>query len=175
MALTLVRHTQPDIADGVCYGRSDLDVADDFSNAADLAEQRLPHFDMLLTSPLQRCLKLARFISNRRQVNVQIEEDLREIDFGRWEMVPWKHIPQAQIEAWGKDLLNANPYAGESVEALRQRIQGLLMQGTHKNQDVVWVTHAGVIKVAAGLVRKPPTFDWSLSVPFGEMITLDVQ
>ena len=31
MGLMLVRHTRPDVAPGVCYGRTDLDVAASFS------------------------------------------------------------------------------------------------------------------------------------------------
>ncbi len=176
MPLTLLRHTQPDVAEGICYGRTNLDVADTFADEARRAEQQLPPCDLLISSPARRCRKLAGYISAARNLPLIEDARLLEIDFGRWEQLPWARIPAAELDAWGADLLHANPYEGESVAQLSQRVSALLEHYPFQGRHVVWVTHAGVIKAAGHQMQQRTgggglEFDWSLSVKFGRYIT----
>ena len=57
MNVTLIRHTRVNVAPGMCYGRTDVDVAASFPEEAErvrtaISEQR---FDAVWSSPLQRC------------------------------------------------------------------------------------------------------------------------
>ncbi len=64
MRLFLIRHPQPIIAKGLCYGRTDLDVTDDeVKQVAERLISNLPRKAALYSSPLQRCAKLAQFLT----------------------------------------------------------------------------------------------------------------
>ena len=53
MRLYLIRHPRPDIADGICYGRSDIAVApEELARSAHDLATRLPLDLPLFSSPL---------------------------------------------------------------------------------------------------------------------------
>jgi len=103
--LWLVRHAQPLVAPGVCYGASDVaaDAEATRACAAQLA-QTLPQGIRLITSPLQRCERLAKEIQGLRP-DLMLKPDARlaEMDFGCWEGVRWDAIPPAAFDAWMAD------------------------------------------------------------------------
>ena len=68
----------------------DLDVAESFEIEAASALASLPTFEYIVSSPLQRCLKLAEFISKGSGVPVTSDPRLTEMDFGAWEGEPWR-------------------------------------------------------------------------------------
>ena len=82
MALILLRHTTPDVSAGVCYGRTDLALAESFEGEALEALDALPRFTAIITSPLRRCQKLAAFIGQQEGLEVTIDDRLMEMDFG---------------------------------------------------------------------------------------------
>lgn len=63
MRLVLIRHTSVAVPRGICYGQTDVPLADSFPDEATMVKQRLSryHFDCVYSSPLSRCVKLARF------------------------------------------------------------------------------------------------------------------
>ena len=91
MALDLIRHTRPRIADGICYGSLDLDVDDTFFSEADAVRGKLsPSYSSVFVSPMRRCVKLADYLD----LSYQVDERLREMSFGAWEGVSWSEIDQ---------------------------------------------------------------------------------
>src|SRR5437879_4716773 len=88
MEIYLIRHTAPAVQHGVCYGQSDIDVADSFEEEAKLVAVYLPSYvQYIITSPLKRCKKLADFLCPSH--NIQVSDDLKEIHFGTWELKKW--------------------------------------------------------------------------------------
>ena len=64
MGIVLLRHTKPDIADGTCYGVTDLKPGANLADEARHAIANLPwKADQILSSPLVRCASLADHIS----------------------------------------------------------------------------------------------------------------
>ncbi len=61
MDLYLIRHTRPQVLDGVCYGHADIDVAPSFNEDFEILKNKLNAIKPagIFSSPLQRCLKLA--------------------------------------------------------------------------------------------------------------------
>ena len=59
MPLILLRHPQPDVAPGICYGASDLALLRDPASDAVRLACDLPPVDRIVTSPLGRCRALA--------------------------------------------------------------------------------------------------------------------
>lgn len=184
--LWLLRHARPLIDTGVCYGR--LDVAADAALTAQAAKNfstQLPTSAALRHSPLQRCEQLARALIALEPdlaPNACADTRLQEMDFGAWEGQPWEQIPRADIDAWAADLAGHAPGGGEPLAAMLQRVQSALqdswmVDSQQGQRDVVWVTHAGVIRCVQWLLQHgaalPRSADWNLPAPgFGQWLAL---
>ncbi|MEK9953645.1 MAG: histidine phosphatase family protein [Curvibacter sp.] len=151
MKLWLVRHPRPLIDAGVCYGRHDVpaDAAHTQDVASRLAPQ-LPPGLMVWTSPLQRCTALARTLQALRP-DLQLREDarLRELDFGCWEGVRWDDIPRTAYDDWTANFGAARFGGRDSVNELLQRVATARAEARAGGRELLWVTHAGVLRAMA--------------------------
>lgn len=169
MGLTLLRHTAPDVAPGTCYGRLDLPPGPEFEAEAAALIADLPPATRLLTSPLQRCRRLAERIGAARGLPVEVAQSLTEIDFGSWEGLAWDAIPRAELDAWAQDFWHARPHGGESVAQFAARVAGFLAE-CRDAQDWLAVTHAGQMRAAVHLLGQDPT--WSRRFAYGARLVL---
>lgn len=154
MDLILLRHTRPAVAPGICYGQLDLDLAESFPQDAEQVLASLPPCRSIIASPLQRCRQLAEHIASARDLPVQFDPRLQELAFGRWEGIPWDAIPRHEIDAWAADLRHANPYGGESVAQVVQRVAAALSDYQNREAPLLWVVHAGVIRAVMDLYQQ---------------------
>lgn len=184
MKLWLLRHAQPLIAPGVCYGQLDVaaDPAATAACASQLAEQ-LPDGVCVITSPLQRCELLAQALYGLRpDLAYKIEPRLREMDFGRWEGRTWQSIDRAELSAWTDDFADYRVgHDGESVNLFMARVAAVFdaLPGTSPAQNVLWITHAGVMRAVALLRQNVRHVErarqWPASAPnYGQWLTLDL-
>lgn len=170
MALILLRHTRPVGADGLCYGRTDLDLAPGFDGEVARLAASLPPFARILTSPLSRCLRLAMALGAARGLPATPDPRLIEMDFGAWENRPWSAIPRAELDAWAADLTGARPHGGETVAQLAARTRAALTDALTGPRPTLMVTHAGVIKSALHPARGDAA--WQAQLGFGDWIEL---
>lgn len=155
MKLWLVRHAQPSIAPGVCYGATDVaaDAPATLQAALALAEL-LPHGVQLISSTLQRCEHLAQCLRGLRpDLSYKTDVRLREMNFGCWEGQPWDAIPQAEVDCWVANFGEHRFGGAESVSQVMQRVAGVWDETQQAGQDAVWITHAGVIRAATLLAQ----------------------
>lgn len=150
MQLYLVRHPQPDVAPGHCYGRTDLTVSESgiVRVQAMLASASLPGDIPVYSSPLQRCAALARRLASQAMFDAR----LAEMDFGAWEMRHWDTIAREEVDAWTADLLHYRPGGGESVMDVAVRVAAFrkdLLQSGHARALVI--CHAGTIRLLSSL------------------------
>lgn len=152
MKLTLVRHTSLQIAEGICYGQSDVDVSANFHHELATVQQKLQdeRFHAIYTSPLQRCHKLALGLAQRlgHQAEIQPDARLKELDFGAWEMQAWNDLPRDLFDVWAKNYAELAPPAGETFAQLQARGIDFLQaaQQRHAGEHVLVVTHGGMIR-----------------------------
>ena len=172
MHLILVRHTRPLVAGDVCYGISDLDLAPTFEEEAADVVASLPAVERLVTSPLRRCRRLAERIGAAQSLTPVVDARLREMDFGRWEGLPWDAIQRAELDAWAADFLHARPHGGESVQMLYERARSAMADYRETGLAHVVVTHAGVIKAVRAEDRFPDA--WKSNVAFGDTVRLPI-
>lgn len=168
MPVTLVRHTRPEVASDVCYGSTDLQLAESFVTESRAVISALSACDVLVSSPLQRCRILADAISEAFGAAVTVDARLREMDFGRWEGKRWSEIPRNEVAMWSEDFLHARPHGGESVAMLRTRTQAALADYRSDSQHCILVTHSGVIKAA--LSTGDTATDFDAKIDFGGVI-----
>ncbi|QGZ41091.1 alpha-ribazole phosphatase [Pseudoduganella flava] len=162
MELILVRHPRPLVADGICYGGSDLDVApDEVARVhASLHAAGLPANAPVYSSPLLRCMRLARMLA----AAPILDPDLAEMRFGAWEHRSWNDIPRAEVDAWAADLLRYRPGGGEAVLDVARRVAHALgrIRANGAEQAIV-ICHAGTIRLLASLARQLPLEEAALA------------
>ena len=185
MKIWLVRHAKPLVEKGLCYGK--LDVGADQS-LTELASNNLikalpesHRVKVLLTSPRQRTKQLAKLLAKRLNLNLLEEEQLAEMDFGKWEGCLWTDIPKHAIDDWTDDFNDHVFGGGESTGQLLHRVWHLMQSATKINKDQIWVTHAGVIKAVQHLIKTgdphiKSASDWPLETTnFGHWTTVDIK
>ncbi|MEM8685057.1 MAG: alpha-ribazole phosphatase [Pseudomonadota bacterium] len=168
MSLILIRHTRPAVGRDVCYGRTDVDLDDNFEQEARRIATSLGRIDVLATSPLSRCRRLAELIGQTHGVEPSIDPRLQEMDFGRWEGRKWSDIPRDQLDAWAGDFFSARPHGGESVAMVRDRAIQAVRAYRDLEQRCVLVTHAGFIRVVLADGDEPESFNTKIG--YGECI-----
>jgi len=149
MRLHLIRHLAPDIAKGICYGRSDLAVPPDvLVHALPALRAQLPAGLPVISSPLQRCASLARALG----AAPRFDPRLVELDFGDWELRAWDDI--GGVDAWAADVVHYRPGGGESVAAMAQRISDFYDALMRENLPAaIVVCHAGAMRLLAARQR----------------------
>ena len=164
--LWLIRHAQPLVDSGICYGQTDV-LADSAATAlaAQTLAQQLPQGLSIFCSPLQRCELLAHTLYGLR-ADLSFKNDIRlsEMHFGNWEMQAWAQIPRSQLDDWTADFAHY-PVGqhGESTMGVVQRVLQALVDAStqafasvRKSSDpraMVWITHAGVIRAVGWLME----------------------
>ncbi|HCN91377.1 MAG TPA: phosphoglycerate mutase [Oxalobacteraceae bacterium] len=148
MRLLLVRHPQPLVAPGVCYGSTDLTIApDELARVVSALSATLPKNVPLFSSPLRRCAQLA---TRLKCTSLTFDARLVEMDFGQWEMRRWDDIPRAEIDAWAEDVAAYRPGGGESVIQMTGRIAAFYDELICLQQEcAAIICHAGTMRVLA--------------------------
>lgn len=174
MQVYLIRHPAPIEAEGLCYGREDLRVEPHALAAAAVAVRgRIPAAVLctapVFTSPMSRCLELARELATPRKPRVS--DDLVELDFGAWEGTPWEAVPRDELNAWAADVWGYRPGGGESAAMAAGRWRAWSRALRYYAADAALaVTHAGIIRVALACTGElnSGTFA-SFPIPFGSV------
>lgn len=166
--LYLIRHPKPQVVEGVCYGRSDLPLADAVAPLLPGILAQLPSVFSLHSSPLRRCRELAQAIAAARALPLQLADDLQELDFGGWEGQRWQAIGAPALDAWIASGYGGQAHGGEAYADLCQRVRRwadavTATRAAAEAAPVVAVCHAGPIRVLLGASR-----GWSFHRCFAE-------
>lgn len=183
MRLYLIRHPQPIVAAGTCYGSTDLAVAqEEHIQVAGALKSVLPARITLFSSPLQRAAQLADHLAQALVCAAPVHDArLVEMDFGAWEMQAWDAIARAEIDAWAGDMVHYRPGGGESVLQMAQRVSAFHqdMQRLHYD-DAAVICHAGTIRFLLACGRGLSLTDTALyaartpyQIGYGEVAILD--
>lgn len=163
----LIRHGEP--AGGPMFrGSQDDPLSDTGWRQMNTALSDQDHWDLVVTSPLQRCRAFALKLAGQRQLPLQEEPRLQEIGFGEWEGRTSEQImtrtPEALTRFWS-DPVNYPPPGGESVTDFHHRVSGAwrYWQQEAAGKRVLVVCHGGVIRMILAEVLGIP-LDRSFSV-----------
>ena len=173
MDIVLIRHTSVGVPKGTCYGWSDVPVADSFEKEA--AETRMnlkdDTFDAVFSSPLTRAAKLAAFCGYDKPI---IDERLKEMNMGTWEMQQFDNIRDERLQAWYDDYLNQPATGGESFRDLYTRVAAFLDELRQQPcRRAAIFAHGGVLicaRVYAGEVSAEQGF--RNLTPYGGMVKI---
>lgn len=178
MILTVVRHTSVDGSKGICYGITDVPVSPDFRNEIEQVRQKLGEqkFDAIFSSPLSRCTLLAEELT--KNLPVQTDSRLTELNFGDWEMTSWDSIfESAAGKAWFADYANKPCPNGESFAELIKRTRAFLSDLENRTfASVLVVTHAGIVRAMMCLLQgKSPEEAFRIPVENGQIMTFNLE
>jgi alpha-ribazole phosphatase len=169
----LVRHPQPAIAPGICYGRLDIGLRGD---AAETVREIVSTIAgagadavQVWTSPAIRCLVVAETVARAVGADVLVDPRLQELHFGAWEGAEWNSVPRASLDAWAADPIDFAPPGGESGKALLARVRAVLQVIVATRQDCVIVSHGGPLKLLAALIRREPPELLAAAPPLGSV------
>ncbi len=155
--LYMIRHGQSRAnLEGRFLGQGDWDLTALGHEQAESAAAYLKPIpcDAIYASDLCRAFHTAEHTANALALPVIAERDLREIDAGDWEFMPFDEIEAVYPTAykrWRENIDRAQCVNGESVMALQARIITALRRiaQAHAGQTVFIFTHATPIRVAA--------------------------
>jgi len=156
MDIYLIRHTQTANSVSLCYGQTDVVLADSYADEMANLHNKLPEFAddcSVFSSPLTRCLQLAQTFSD----NVITDERLLELNFGDWEGLQFDAIDPDVLQHWTDNLVTAKPPHGENFEELYLRATAFWKDILASDAKQVLVfTHAGVIRALLAQVLNMP-------------------
>lgn len=177
MEIYLIRHTTPEVGTDICYGQSDIGLTSTFASEAETIREKLNGFtpDVVFSSPLKRCHLLAETLFPKHAAN--LSEDILEMNFGQWEMLPWNEIPMAELQPWMDDFFFSAPPKGESFEALNRRVARFLtsLKELPAESKIAVVTHSGCLRAfLMQWLAIPHTHIFNLRLEYGAVLKTTV-
>ena len=156
VTLWLMRHapSPQNVAGVIMGGTADPEPLPEELERAALAGTALEgRFSRVLASPQRRALLTAQ--AAFPQVEVRVDERLRERDLGEWQGAAKQSLPADVLSRAGSVRLGAAPPNGESPRAFGVRVRSLLeeLARLHDGETLIAVTHNGVIRMALFLSR----------------------
>ena len=158
MKLYFLRHTSLNVEIDVFYGQTDLDVSDSFEEEVKLIQKKIKNFNIdtnsikVYSSPLKRCIKL----TNKLTENYIVDERIKEMNLGDWEMKKMSSISKKEKLDWENNLLSFKIPNGESNNEFLKRLKSFLEDIFKFNEDALIVCHAGSINGMLSLLTKEP-------------------
>jgi len=162
---TIWRHPRPKGAEGRCIGgRTDLPV--DARKAKRLAHRIRAHARRhglprdVVTSPLARAAAVGRWLK-RWGFRWRVDAALAEMDFGRWDGLPWSAIPPAEFDRWMGDFCRFDFDGGESLSELIDRA------AAWQPPCALAVGHGGWINARQWQGGAPTPATWPMPIAYG--------
>ena len=149
--INLLRHGEVDLGSVFC-GTTDPDLSDNGWSQMQKAVESAQGWDRIISSPLQRCSEFAESLASQEEIDLSFNESFQEINFGLWEGQDPKDILEKESEAlnaWWKSPTKVVPPEGEAFLDFRSRVLKAFNEviEKHGNENILLVTHAGVIRV----------------------------
>jgi probable phosphoglycerate mutase len=121
------------------------------SLAAELADEPLA---AIYASDLRRAYDTARIVAERKGMQVIVDQDLREIEFGTWEGLTSDEIEHrfpGDLRLWREEGKTPERRGGESHEVFRHRILAAAhrIAAAHPGDQVLVVSHGGALRALA--------------------------
>ena len=110
----------------------------------------LQKIEKVFCSPMLRCLQTFEQLALSLSAPVNLEENLREINFGRWEGKSFKEIVETDpdlVDQWSKGYANFTFPEGENIAHFIQRVEQIKSQILSINHHrILVISHGGVIR-----------------------------
>lgn len=176
--MIFLRHPTPDIAQGICYGQTDMGIATVGHQQIEIALEETPALTRIIASPAKRCRKLAEQLAKRDGLALEFDARLWEMHMGDWEGIAWKDIDIELSSAWLTDAHNNATPNGECFRDVQKRvglcIAELIIDDDHNHTNTAVICHASPIR-ATQMAWENLTFSeaFSQSPPYAKPIIVN--
>ena len=152
--IILARHGETEWnVEEVFRGRIDVALNETGLKQAGLLGEYLREvkIEAVYSSPLKRALSTAEAIARHQKLDVTVNQDLIDLDFGEWQGLPSKEVKDKYRELYARWLSRPDQLeipGGESLDGVRQRATGVVNEVIARHEGtVVLVAHRVVNKV----------------------------
>ena len=160
----ILRHGEPDGED--CFRGSGIDhpVTEHGMLQMHAAIAQNTKWDLIISSPLIRCLDFAQSLSSKLKLQLIIDDSFKEIGFGVWEGKTKEDVQCNDSETYKRFLLDPvrnRPAGAEPLEKFSNRVWHKLeeLSTEYKGKRILLVSHAGVIRVITAKTMGLPLND----------------
>lgn len=158
--IDLMRHGEP-VGGSRYRGQIDDPLSDTGWRQMREAIGREHPWNLIVSSPLSRCLAFAEELSEKTGLPLEIDDRLKEIGFGEWQGKTREEITQYDpgvLQRFYRDPTTYRPDGAEGLAEFRHRIVTALndILNRHAGQHVLIVCHAGTIRMVLGHVLDIP-------------------
>lgn len=160
--LLLVRHGETqESARGLCYGKLDVALSSAGQQQVEYTADLIGPFNpaAIYTSPRQRATDTAAAVSRVCELDVTVEENLSELDFGDFEGLKYEEAEQAYpdiFNQWMQQPTKVRFPNGESYDQMADRVLQSIsrLNARHQHQTIVVIAHGGVNRIVLAKVLK---------------------
>lgn len=171
MEIHLIRHTAVENPDNLCYGFAEIPLRKDFKD--DFKSIQIDSdFDLIISSPSQRCQLLANYF----QLNYQVDARIKEMNFGDWELQKWTEIPEEEINPWYDDFINIKAKNGENLLEMQTRVLEFWNEIISKKDvnKILIISHAGVIRlILRSILQFPLQNMFNINIDYGKKTIIE--
>jgi probable phosphoglycerate mutase len=134
--------------------------------------------DVIVTSPLQRARQTAQAVATATGAPLEVEDDLAETDFGKWEGMTFAEVQARwpeELSAWLAST-DVAPPGGESFAAVTRRVVAALnrLLAAHEGKTLVLVSHVTPIKtLACRAMLAPPAAMYRIHLDVASLCEID--
>lgn len=142
----LIRHGKTQMANAL-NGSTDVLVDDDIQDEMAACIQAGP-VKQIVSSPLRRCFDVADRL-NPEQFEIRVEANWRELDFGRYDGIPYDELGDAwaELEAfWADPLAHPLPESEPLDQGYYRAVAAWKHLVEQAQQDTIVITHGGMIR-----------------------------
>jgi len=182
-ALYLLRHGEI-ATPGILAGKTDVMLSDKGLLQLWQATQKLPKITQCISSPLQRCQNFASQYALKHNLELELETNLQEMNFGDWDGKYYRDLWQIESSTslgdfWQDPWLHTPPN-GEEITDFVSRVDSWWQQWLAKGNDgnTLVVSHGGVIKHLIARILNMPipgtTHMSNIDVPYAGLVKIAV-
>ena len=179
LSLDMLRHGVTDGGPGF-RGSSDDALTMQGRQQMQLALAGKSGWDLVISSPLQRCARFAEELAAQHELPLAFDADLQELHFGAWEGRRAAELMQTDAEALGR--FWADPYAftppdGEPLLRFEARILAALQRlyQAHRGRRLLLITHGGVMRLLLARARGLPRHELlQVNVGYAQRVRLQL-
>ena len=162
MKLIMIRHGQTQgNTEGRYLGKTDEPLCPEGAGYIKKKKEEggYPGAEIVWSSPMQRCLQTARLIYP--DADIQVEDDLRECDFGKFEYKNYTELSgDEDYRAWVNSSGMLPFPEGEDADDFRQRCREAFLRVVRRydnDAEVALVVHGGSMMSVFSKFEEPPS------------------
>ena len=161
-------------------GSTDLPLASEGKRQAKALSERVKALkpDKVLSSPLERALDTARIATSGIDLDIELDNNLREVDFGKWENKSYLEIvrdDKKEVDRWFSWDPDFKFPGGESFRSFSARVKNVKERIEKETaRSLLVFTHGGVIGHLMCLILNLPFQNqFSFLTPPGSLVILE--